>query len=106
MKPPRIPSLFKQGKYSQNRRFHYEPRIYDEQKEKLEKRRREIERDLEREKRLGENHEALLRENIHDSWARRETRRQNRNSGRRLLLILAALVMILYVLFTKFDFQL
>ncbi len=72
----------------------------------MEKRRREIERDIEREKRLGENHEALLRENIHDSWARRETRRQNRNSGRRLLLILAALVMILYVLFTKFDFQL
>jgi hypothetical protein len=106
MKPPRIPSVFKLGKYSEPRRFNYEPRTFDEKKQKLEKRRREIEQELAKEQRLGEKHEAHLRENIHDSWARRETRRQNRNAGRRLLLILASLIVILYLLYTKFEFLL
>lgn len=106
MKPPRVPTLFKLGKYNSHRQFHYEPRTFDEQKRKLEERRKQIERELEAEKKLGKNYEAHLRETIHDSWARRETRRQNRNSGRRLLLILAALIIILYLLYSKFDFLL
>ncbi len=106
MKPPRIPSVFKLTKYNQPRRFNYEPRTFDERKERLEKRQREVERELERDQRLGEKREAYLRESIQDSWAKRETRRQNRNSGRRLLLILAALIIILYLLYTKFDFLL
>ncbi len=103
MKPPRIPSLFKLSKYNEPRRFNYSPRTFDERKEKLEKRKKEIEKEILREGRLGKTYEAHLRESIHDSWARRETRRQNRNSGRRLLLILAALIVIMYFIFTKYD---
>jgi len=106
MKPPRIPSLFKLSKYNEPKRFSYEPRTYDERKENLEKRKRAIEKEMEREGRLGKDYETHLRESIHDSWARRETRRQNRNSGRRLLLILAVLVVIMYFIFTKYDLTL
>lgn len=106
MKPPRIPSVFRLGKYGQNKQFHYEPRTFDQRKEDLEKRRRIIEQELEMEQKLGKNHEALLRESMHESWARRETRRQQRNSGRRLLLILAVLVLILYFVYLKLDLTL
>lgn len=103
MKPPRIPSVFKLTKYNEYKRFHYEPRTFDEQKERLAKRKLEIEKELEREKRLGKNYETHLRESIHNSWSKRETRRQKRNSSYRLLLILAALLAILYYIYKKFD---
>ncbi len=103
MKPPRIPSLFKLGQSSNYKRFDYRPRTFDEQKEKLEKRRIEIEKELEREKRLGANYEEHLRERIGNSWSRRETRRQQKNSSIRLLLILSILVALLYVIF-NFDY--
>jgi hypothetical protein len=72
----------------------------------LEKREREIAKELEREKRLGKKYEEHLRERISDSWSRREMRRQKRNSSLRLLLILAALLILLYLFYTKFDFLL
>lgn len=103
MKPPRIPSVFKLTQHNEHKRFHYEPRTFDEQKEKLAKRKREIEKELEREKRLGKNYETHLRESIHNSWSKRETRRQKRNSSYRLLLILAALLALLYYIYKKFD---
>lgn len=103
MKPPRIPSVFKLTQYNEYKRFKYEPRTFDEQKERLAKRRLEIEKELEREKRLGKNYETHLRESIHNSWSKRETRRQKRNSSYRLLLILAALLALLYYIYKKFD---
>lgn len=106
MKTPRLPSIFKLTEYNRNKRFTYEPRTFDEKKEKLEKRQREIEKELEIEKRLGKKYENHLRERISESWSRRETRRQQRNSGVRLLLILAALVILIYLIYTKFDFLL
>lgn len=100
MKPPRIPSIFKLSNNSY-KRFEYKPRTYDEQKEKLENRRIAIERELEREKRLGENYESHLRERISDSWSQRETRRQKKASSQRLLLILAILVLVIYAIYSK-----
>ncbi|MCA1762416.1 MAG: hypothetical protein LC664_05420 [Flavobacteriales bacterium] len=103
MKPPRIPSIFKLSQYNEYKRFHYEPRTFDEQKERLAKRKLEIEKELEREKRLGKNYESHLRESIHNSWSKRETRRQKRNSSIRLLLILAALLLLVYYIYAKFE---
>jgi len=100
MKPPRIPSVFKISNNSY-KRFDYKPRTYDEQKEKLEKRRIAVEKEMAREQRLGENYESHLRERISDSWSQRETRRQKRASSRRLLLILAILVLIIYAIYSK-----
>ncbi len=106
MKPPRIPSIFRLGARNENRQFNYKPRIYDEQKEKLEKRRLEIEKELAREKKLGKVYESHLRERIGESWSRKENHRQKRNSNVRLLLILGIIVAILYVVYGKFDFSL
>ncbi|HKL02956.1 MAG TPA: hypothetical protein VJ911_04745 [Cryomorphaceae bacterium] len=106
MKPKHFPSIFKLSKYNEYKRFHYEPRTFDEQKQKLAERKIQIEKELEREKRLGKNYEAHLRESIHNSWSKRETRRQKRNSSFRVLLILAALLAILYYIYIKFDIPL
>ncbi len=104
MKAPRLPSLFKLREHNSIKKFDYQPRTFDERKERLEKRRKEIEEEMEREKGLGTTYESHLRERISESWHRKETRRQQRNSGSRLLLILAALLVILYLIFKKFGF--
>ncbi len=104
MKPPRIPSVFKLSDHNSYKRFDYKPRTYDEQKEKLEKRQRQVEKELAIEQRLGKNYEAQLREKISNSWSRKETRRQSRNSSIRLLVILAILVLIIFAIYSKLDF--
>lgn len=103
MKAPRLPSIFKLTEHNRYKRFGYEPRTFDERKERLEQRRAEIEKEIERDRRLGEKGESLLRERITESWSRRETRRQHRNSTFRLLLILAFLVALIYAIFIKLD---
>lgn len=100
MKPPRIPSVFKLSN-SSYKRFDYKPRTFDEQKEKLEKQRITIEKEIAREQRLGKNYESHLRERITDSWTHKETRRQNRASSKRLLLILAIIVLIIFAIYSK-----
>lgn len=106
MRLPRIPTVFKLTEHNRIKRFDYKPRTFDEQKERLEKQRIQIEKELVREKKLGTNYEEHLREKITDSWSRRETRRQNRNSSVRLLVILGVLILILYFIYAKYDFSL
>lgn len=106
MRAPRLPSIFKLTEHNRYKRFSYEPRTFDERKEELEKRRLEIEKEMQREQSLGEKGEKLLRERISDSWSRVETRRQQRNSTFRLLLILTILVAIIYAIFSKMDLTL
>ncbi len=101
MKPPRIPSLFKMGDRSRPKSFGYQPRTFDERKERLKKRKDEIDTEMAKQKGLGSTYENHLRERISDSWARRETRRQSRNSGYRVLLILAGLIILLYLIFSN-----
>ncbi len=96
MRPPRLPSVFKLTEHNRYKTFNYEPRTFDERKERLEKRKKEIEKELALEQKLGKNYEEHLRERISESWSRKETRRVQRNSGLRLLLILAALMAIVY----------
>ena len=101
MKPPRIPSIFKITEHNRYKRFEYKPRTFDEQKENIEKRRLQIEKEVAREKRLSEDGELYLRERINDTWSRRETRRQKKRSNIRLLLILGILVLIIYYIYSK-----
>lgn len=104
MKPPRLPNIFKLTEYNRNRQFTYTPRYYDERKERLEKRRKEIEAEMHARGEHGDVRPHLLRERIQDAWHRKEMRRQQGNSGRRLLLILAALIALLYYLYIKLGF--
>jgi hypothetical protein len=103
MKAPRIPSFIRNGKYSQNKQFHYQPRTYDEQKERLEKRRREIENEIAYEKRIKGSLKDEKRTRISESWIRREKRTQERNASRRVLLILGAIIVLIYLIFIKTD---
>jgi hypothetical protein len=96
MRPPRLPSVFKLTEHNRYKNFNYEPRTFDERKERLAKRKKEIEKELALEQKLGKKYEEHLRERISESWSRKETRRVQRNSGLRLLLILAALMGIVY----------
>ncbi|HKK38738.1 MAG TPA: hypothetical protein VJ949_04945 [Cryomorphaceae bacterium] len=96
MRPPRLPSVFKLTEHNRHKSFNYEPRTFDERKERLEKRRKQIEKELALEQKLGKNYEEHLRERISESWSRKETRRVQRNSSWRLLLILAALIAVVY----------
>ncbi|MEM9051504.1 MAG: hypothetical protein AAGC47_05580 [Bacteroidota bacterium] len=99
MRAPKLPSVFKLTEHNRYKRFNYEPRTFDERKQRLEKRKKEIEKELAIEKKLGKKYEEHLRESINDSWTRRETRRVQRNSSLRVLLILAALLTIVYYLY-------
>lgn len=105
MRLPRIPTVFKLTEHNRIKRFDYKPRTFDEQKERLEKRRGQIEKELAFEKKVGTNYEEHLRERISDSWGRRETRRQKRNSSVRLLVILGALILIMYFIYAKYVFS-
>jgi len=96
MRPPSLPSVFKLTEHNRHKSFNYEPRTFDERKERLEKRRKQIEKELALEQKLGKNYEEHLRERISESWSRKETRRVQRNSSWRLLLILAALIAVVY----------
>lgn len=102
MKAPRIPTIFKIGS-SEPRGFKYKPRIYDEEKEKFEKRKRQIEKELDLKKQGGLSHEEDLRERISNSWSRREMRSKDRGRSRRLIIILIALALICYLIYTKLD---
>jgi len=99
MRAPKLPSVFKLTEHNRYKSFHYEPRTFDERKQRLEKRKREIKKELELEKKLGKKYEEHLRESINDSWSRKETRRVQRNSGLRLLLILTCLLAVVYYLY-------
>lgn len=106
MKAPKIPTLFKLGQHSSPRTFKYEPRIYNERRERLLKREAEIRAEMRQGKpdsAAEYESDASIRERLSDSWVRRDLRRQQRNSGRRLLLILAALILLVYLIYDKFD---
>jgi len=105
MKAPRLPSMFKLTEHNRYRRFSYNPRVYDPQKERLEERRRQIEAELKSTGNLSDSSRGALRERITESWARKESRRVKRNSGIRLLLILGILVVLLYAIYSKMGFS-
>ena len=96
MRPPRLPSVFELTDHNRYKSFTYEPRTFDERKERLAKQKKAIEKELALEQKLGKNYEEHLRERISESWSRKETRRVQRNSGLRLLLILTALIAVVY----------
>lgn len=102
MKPPRIPTFFKIGNTTRPKSYGYQPRTFDEQKERLAKRKAEIEIEMANKEGLGEQYEGHLRERISESWSRRETRRHHRNSNYRVLLILAGLIGVIALIFSKF----
>lgn len=100
MKAPRLPSMIRQQYRFKS--FDFKPRYYDEEKEKLDRRKRLIKSEVKREEsddQTVERH-ARMRINIEDNWANRRSR-ETRKSNIRIAIILAIIVSILLVVKQK-----
>lgn len=107
MRPPKVPTFFKLGK-QQPRSFSFTPRVYDERKERLDKRRKEIEEELRRERgdNIGEEAELEIRKEafrsrLEESWRNRDTKPGGIGYGSRVFVILLALLAIVYLIFIR-----
>ncbi|MFP4059727.1 MAG: hypothetical protein ACOCXW_02360 [Bacteroidota bacterium] len=89
-----IPSFFPKHQY---RRFEYQPRYYDEQKEELENRIRDIE------EKMGVNQAGeyipRIRRGVMKNYYRQKKRRLEKQSNIRLIVIIAVLLLVSYFMF-------
>lgn len=102
MRAPKLPSLFRAGR-QEPKRFSYRPRLYDERRERLEKRKKQIEKELKLEQRIKENPEVQKLEYERDNYLRFERKRQSRQSNIRLIIILAALIFCTLILLRRIE---
>jgi len=89
-----IPSFFRTPK---PKSFNYIPRYYDEQKEDLEERIRNIEMDMGVNK--GEAYRPTIRKGQMSNYFRRKQKRVQKQSNIRLVIIILLLLIISYFLF-------
>lgn len=94
--------MFKQAR-NQPRRFSFKPRIYDEQRERIEQRKKEIEAELKLQERLEKDPQALERDSEHSDYLRFQRRRQTRQSNMRLIIILAILLLGTYMMLQRLE---
>jgi hypothetical protein len=89
-----LPQFFRTYKHKQ---FTYIPRFYDQQKEELQERIKQIENEVH-----GKNETKYVRSTIKGSFRQTYHRRarESRNSLVRILVILVILLLIFYLLFT------
>jgi hypothetical protein len=85
------------------KRFRYIPRYYDEDKERLEKRVREIEQEVKGVDGERVRREMKFREAASRSWNRNEHSKQAMRKNVRLMVVLVALCVGFYYLYTKMD---
>lgn len=102
MKAPKLPSILRHN--YRFKRFDFKPRYYDEEKERLERRKRSIESEVEREQRQKDDQslerQARMRINMEDTWRNRRSN-ETRKSNIRIVIIIAILVAVLYAVKTK-----
>jgi len=102
MKSPKFPSLIRQNYYF--KRFEFTPRYYNEEKEKLELRKREIKLEVESEKKIKDDptieRHARMRIGMETSWQNRRSR-EVKKSNIRIAVILAIIVAILFIIKNK-----
>lgn len=89
-----IPSFFRTQK---PKPFNYIPRYYDEQKEQLEERIREVEKEMGVTK--GEAYRPTIRKGSMSTYFRRKQRKTQQQSTIRLIIIIIILCLISYYLF-------
>ena len=102
MKAPRLPSILRHN--YRFKRFDFKPRYYNEENERLERRKRSIESEVDREK-MRKNDSSLerharMRIGMEDTWRNRRSR-ETKKSNIRIVIIIAILVAVLYVVKTK-----
>ena len=92
----RLPTFFNQSKY---KRFHYSPRYYDEQKEDLEQRVRQIEAEMGIDH--GKAYVPKIRKGQMGSYVNKYRKRQSRQSNLRLFVIILILSLGAWLLFFR-----
>lgn len=102
MKAPRLPSMFKQVR-SQPRQFNFKPRVYNEDRERIKKRQKEIEAELALEEKARKNPQTQERNREHDNYLRFQRRKQSRQSNVRLIIILAVLLLGTYMMLQRLE---
>lgn len=87
----------------QNRKFDYNPRYYDERKERLARKQEQFER-IESGEMSAEDRRALLRESMRNEWTRADYRqRQQRSSNIRIFMLVLILLALGYFLLFGID---
>ena len=89
-----LPKLFRTYK---NRQFTFMPRFYNQQKEELEERIKQIEKEVQGEKGGGDTGK-ITRGSFRNAYKQRSS--ANRNSLLRVVIIIAILLLLVYFLFT------
>ncbi len=79
-------------KTSKPNQFDYKPRYYDEEKERKEKRRKEIEQS-------GQGNTSFLRSEIDRKWRRIDRKNRGKARGINLLIYLAIIALFVYFMF-------
>ena len=102
MKAPKIPTLFKLGR-KDPKQFAYTPRFYNERKERLEKRAKEIEAEIKIEERLRSDETLQNKAHEQENWIRFERTKKAKQSNIRLLIILFGLLFISYLILQRLD---
>lgn len=98
MEAPKIPGLFKtKGPKS----FHFKPRYYDEQKERIEKRRQQIKRELVAEGKLSDAEKDTFNRLERKHRSHHSYRKSARRSNIRFAIILMGLILCMMWLWNK-----
>lgn len=92
MQAPKIPSFFKTKKPNQ---FHYEPRYYNERKEKMQERYNRIARELNENKNEATDQEAF-RSTLRQSWESSRNSNAGHKLNYRIVLYIFALTALAY----------
>ena len=96
-------SLFKlPNKY---KRFDYTPRYYDERKEALEKKIKTYSKETLDSDETKVRRVISFRANTNDRWGNGEYRSKSVRANIRLLIILGAVLVVFFILFTQMDFS-
>lgn len=101
MEAPKIPQFIKTKHHF--KRFSFQPRHYDSEKEHLEIRKRSIEAEMSEKGKLSDSstdRAARMKINMQDSWRNRRST-EYKKSNIRIVLIVAILVIVLYVIKQK-----
>ncbi len=99
-----MPPVFRIFKGGEPRSFSYQPRYYDEEKEDRERRRKEIERELDAERAEKGYHDAEgFRDRMRASWKHSQVRGESMRANIRLLIILVLLCMLCWIIFLYLD---
>ena len=102
MKAPKLPSILRHN--YKFKRFEFKPRYYDEEKERLERRKRSIKSEVEREQKQKDDpsieRHARMRISMEDTWRNRRSR-ETRKSNIRVAIIVAILVGIILIIKQK-----